>query len=163
MQVVPSDSEADMSVPTPLRRAIGALEAATVLDRIDSVLRPVAARGLDGAPGDAVFYQYLGGTLDTRTGLIVQDLTGLRVEERGIGGAGAAIDLVHGGAYSIVVNPIRDDVTGTYSFKLWPLPPPQVFPIDAGDTIATVTTDRDGTPRPQGGGYDVGAYERRNP
>jgi hypothetical protein len=35
--------------------------------------------------------------------------------------------------------------------------------IDAGDPIATVTTDRVGSPRPQGNGHDVGAYERPNP
>ena len=32
--------------------------------------------------------------------------------------------------------------------------------IDAGDAIAGVTTDRVGVTRPQGSGYDVGAYER---
>jgi hypothetical protein len=32
--------------------------------------------------------------------------------------------------------------------------------IDTGMTIAEVTTDFDGTPRPQGAGYDLGAYER---
>lgn len=32
-------------------------------------------------------------------------------------------------------------------------------PIDAGETIAEVTTDRDGQPRPAGTAYDVGAYE----
>ena len=31
--------------------------------------------------------------------------------------------------------------------------------IDAGRTLAGVTTDRDGETRPQGAGYDVGAYE----
>jgi hypothetical protein len=32
--------------------------------------------------------------------------------------------------------------------------------IDAGDAIAGVTMDRAGITRPQGSGYDVGAYER---
>jgi hypothetical protein len=32
--------------------------------------------------------------------------------------------------------------------------------IDAGVTIAQVTSDRKDTPRPQGRGYDIGAYER---
>ena len=32
--------------------------------------------------------------------------------------------------------------------------------IDAGETIADVTRDRQGTPRPRGRGYDVGAFER---
>lgn len=31
--------------------------------------------------------------------------------------------------------------------------------IDAGAVLASVTTDRSGRPRPQGGGYDVGAFE----
>lgn len=31
--------------------------------------------------------------------------------------------------------------------------------IDQGETLATVTQDRDGNTRPQGPGYDVGAYE----
>lgn len=31
--------------------------------------------------------------------------------------------------------------------------------IDEGTTISTVTTDRDGVSRPQGAGYDLGAYE----
>jgi len=31
--------------------------------------------------------------------------------------------------------------------------------VDQGETIAEVTTDRDGTVRPQGSAYDVGAYE----
>ena len=35
--------------------------------------------------------------------------------------------------------------------------------IDTGDAIAEVPTDRDGVNRPQGSGYDVGAYERRIP
>ena len=33
--------------------------------------------------------------------------------------------------------------------------------IDAGETIAGVTTDRAGVARPQGSAYDVGAYERQ--
>lgn len=33
--------------------------------------------------------------------------------------------------------------------------------IDTGVALAAVTTDRDGVPRPQGRGYDVGAYEAR--
>jgi parallel beta-helix repeat protein len=33
--------------------------------------------------------------------------------------------------------------------------------IDAGDDLASVTNDFDGTPRPQGAGYDIGAFERR--
>ena len=36
---------------------------------------------------------------------------------------------------------------------------PGAAPIDAGITLADVTTDRIGTARPQGPGYDVGAYE----
>jgi uncharacterized repeat protein (TIGR01451 family) len=32
--------------------------------------------------------------------------------------------------------------------------------IDTGATLAAVTTDQRGGPRPQGGGYDIGAYER---
>jgi hypothetical protein len=32
--------------------------------------------------------------------------------------------------------------------------------LDAGVTISEVATDREGTPRPQGKAYDVGAYER---
>jgi hypothetical protein len=32
--------------------------------------------------------------------------------------------------------------------------------VDTGDTIPAVTTDRAGVTRPQGSGYDVGAYER---
>ena len=31
--------------------------------------------------------------------------------------------------------------------------------IDAGTTIASVTTDKDGVARPQGSAYDIGAYE----
>jgi hypothetical protein len=31
--------------------------------------------------------------------------------------------------------------------------------IDAGKTVSTVTNDYDGNPRPQGAGYDIGAYE----
>jgi parallel beta-helix repeat protein len=33
--------------------------------------------------------------------------------------------------------------------------------IDAGDPLDSVTNDFDGTPRPQGAGYDIGAFERR--
>ena len=32
--------------------------------------------------------------------------------------------------------------------------------INAGVTLSTVTTDFDGVSRPQGGVYDIGAYER---
>jgi hypothetical protein len=32
-------------------------------------------------------------------------------------------------------------------------------PIDAGDVLAEVATDRDGVERPYGRGYDIGAYE----
>jgi parallel beta-helix repeat protein len=32
--------------------------------------------------------------------------------------------------------------------------------IDAGTTISEVTTDKDGTTRPQGSAYDIGAYEK---
>jgi len=38
---------------------------------------------------------------------------------------------------------------------------PASMAIDAGVTIPEVTSDREGTERPQGRGYDVGAYERR--
>jgi len=36
---------------------------------------------------------------------------------------------------------------------------PESPAIDAGNAIATVTEDFDGTSRPQGGGWDIGAYE----
>jgi hypothetical protein len=33
--------------------------------------------------------------------------------------------------------------------------------IDAGESLSEVTNDYDGNHRPQGAGYDIGAFERR--
>ncbi len=50
---------------------------------------------------------------------------------------------------ALLVSPSTDD------FHLEPTSPA----IDHGLTLTTVTTDIDGTPRPQGSAYDLGAYE----
>jgi hypothetical protein len=33
--------------------------------------------------------------------------------------------------------------------------------VDAGERLGAVTVDRDGVERPQGGAFDVGAYEAK--
>jgi hypothetical protein len=45
---------------------------------------------------------------------------------------------------------------GSFDFHLQATSPA----INAGATIASVTIDHQGTNRPQGGAYDIGAYER---
>ncbi|HTP67160.1 MAG TPA: choice-of-anchor Q domain-containing protein [Geobacteraceae bacterium] len=56
-------------------------------------------------------------------------------------------------------------VTGNPSFVGPTLTPPNLniqagsAAIDAGMTLSQVPTDIAGTPRPQGAGYDIGAYE----
>ena len=44
--------------------------------------------------------------------------------------------LTLGGRYTLLVGNDTDPVTGTYRFKLWPVPPPQQFAIAVGDTIS---------------------------
>ena len=59
------------------------------------------------------------------------------------------------GANDLVdVDPLFVDPQGD-GFYLQPGSPA----IDAGDALAQVTADLNGTPRPQGGGWDIGAYE----
>jgi hypothetical protein len=53
-------------------------------------------------------------------------------------------------ANPLLVNP------GSFDFHLQATSPA----INAGATIASVTVDHEGTNRPQGGAYDIGAYER---
>jgi hypothetical protein len=56
-------------------------------------------------------------------------------------------------------NSVRGDPrftsTGSDDFHLTDASPA----IDSGVAIVTITTDFDGTPRPQGAGYDIGAFE----
>lgn len=48
---------------------------------------------------------------------------------------------------------------GTHDFHLQNTPPTVSPAINAGTTIGVVATDKEGTARPQGASYDIGAYE----
>ena len=51
-------------------------------------------------------------------------------------GAVGVKTLVRGGAYRLIVGDDRVPATGTYSFQLWNVPPPQQFTITIGDTVS---------------------------
>ncbi len=60
------------------------------------------------------------------------------------------------GTNAVVISDLLACVTSTTNFALHVLPNPCV---DAGATISLVLTDKTGAVRPQGSGYDIGAYE----
>ncbi len=58
------------------------------------------------------------------------------------------------GPHSITANPMFINAAGN-DYHLLPISPA----IDAGATLSFISTDLDGNSRPQGAGYDIGAYE----
>src|SRR5205814_996063 len=52
-----------------------------------------------------------------------------------IAGNAGTFSLTRGGTYTITVGTDQEPSTGTYSFKLWNVPPPSQFPIAIGDTV----------------------------
>jgi hypothetical protein len=69
---------------------------------------------------------------------------------------GSALPAEASGSTSLAVGASAFVDTSKNSYQLAPGSPA----IDAGASIAQVTTDHQGTPRPQGLAYDVGAFER---
>lgn len=69
----------------------------------------------------------------------------------------AACVLGSGGNYYSDENPFRntDPAKGALDFRL----KPGACGIDIGATLPEITEDFDGVKRPQGKGYDIGAYE----
>ena len=66
---------------------------------------------------------------------------------------GLSREASHGSNRSVGPEAFVDAAAGNYSLA------PGASAIDAGVAILDVTTDRDGTTRPQGRGYDIGAYQ----
>ncbi len=87
------------------------------------------------APGQTVYFDYLaGGTF--RISWILTDDSGHQVFSAPFEGDVGNITLTKGGTYSLTVGSPGNDFSGTYSFKLWDVPPPQTFAISIGDTVA---------------------------
>ena len=57
---------------------------------------------------------------------------------------------------AVTINVFADAADGDYHLV------PNASPIDVGETLAAVATDRDGVARPQGRAYDIGAFEYKN-
>jgi hypothetical protein len=69
---------------------------------------------------------------------------------------GSSLPSEAGGASNLAVTPAAFADAATHNYQLAADSPA----IDRGVAIAGVTHDRQGTPRPQGAGVDIGAYER---
>jgi hypothetical protein len=77
------------------------------------------------------------------------DSTGSELFDTCLGCSAPAVQtLTLGGVYTLTVGTDRNPGVGTYSFKLWNVPPPDHFAIAIGDTIS------DGAPGPGAGNIE---------
>ncbi|MEA2690817.1 MAG: hypothetical protein QOJ16_204, partial [Acidobacteriota bacterium] len=87
------------------------------------------------AAGQTVYFDYLaGGTF--RIAWTLTDDSGRQVFSAPFEGDVGDITLAKGGTYTLTVGSPRNEFAGTYSFKLWDVPPPQTFAISIGDTVS---------------------------
>jgi hypothetical protein len=101
-----------------------------------------------GSSGQQVFFESLEAVPAQQWNLAAPD-GALLEEARSVGFDRGPITLPETGTYTLTVLPaINDDVTGSYRFTLWEVPPPDVFAISIGDTVA------DGVPGPGAGNVE---------
>jgi hypothetical protein len=88
-------------------------------------------------PGQQVFFDLLSHTGPYFDGWRLTDSAGTEIFDRCFGCTEVGIrTLTRGGVYTITVGSDTDDGTGTYAFKLWPVPSAQQFNINIGDTVS---------------------------
>ena len=120
-QIAIGDTIAD-GVPAP---GAGHIETPGVLD----------VYTFDATPGQSVYFDLQDGA----TGKIswaLSDAAGNVIFDRLLNQDRGTHTLVAGGLYTLLIGDPGDDYTGTYQFKLWNAPAPQIFQIAIGDTIA---------------------------
>ena len=139
-------------------------------DRIDLTIGdsvgegvPTAGAGNIESPGAADGYTF-SAEPGQKVFLDVKEVTGLTFVDLQLVGPGGellhefclgygdpgTLALDRGGIYTIKIGDTEDDRTGTYSFQLWDVPPPERFEINIGDVVS------DGAPQ-------VGAGNIENP
>lgn len=88
----------------------------------------------DAPPGQPVFFDVLGGA---SAGLAwrLLDESGTPVFDTSFLGDEGTVTLSRGGTYSLRVGHPQRDFVGTYSFRIWPVPPTQTFGVLIGDFV----------------------------
>jgi hypothetical protein len=84
--------------------------------------------------GQAVYIDLLEGASAGLAWRLTDELGGVVFDTPYIGDVGTVV-LTRGGTYSLRLGHPQRDFTGSYSFKLWPIPAPQAFAISIGDSV----------------------------
>lgn len=111
----------------------------------------------ENAQHAAVVYDYLPGDGDKLDGVVISNnifygnkaSNGFYFPKNGGAGAG----------YSLAANQVVDPMFANASANDFRLSTASSPAVDAGEMLAQITTDFAGTARPQGSGWDIGAYE----
>ncbi len=87
------------------------------------------------APGQTVYFDNQGGG-SLHIDWTLRDDTGGVVFDYPFYGDYGDVTLTKGGTYTLTVGADSNNFVGTYAFKLWNVPPPQVFAVSIGDAVS---------------------------